>query len=462
MTRLTTLRFRLTLWYVLFLALTILGFSMYLELQLQINLAAQVDEGLQVAASQLLVNVDDTVDPPVLRAISESAVNRLMQFRFAVRLVRETGEILTQIGQFPPIATDLNTTADYQTITVDGTVWRIYTQQVENDAGSINAWVQLAQSLNLVYDTRNSLLQVIGLGLPLILIVAAAVGLFIANRALRPVDSITRTVQAINATDLTQRVSHSGTADELGRLTQTLNSMLDRLQAAFETERRFTADASHELRTPLTVIKGQIGVTLTRQRTAQEYEETLQHLQVETERLVRLANDLLFLARLDAAPLRWTLELINLSDLLGAVSDQIRVVAEAKGIQLQAEIPPLIPIMGMADHLIRLFLNILDNAVKYTPQGGSVLLTVTLAARNAQVAIRDSGAGIAPEHLPHLFERFYRAERGRAYAGGAGLGLAIAYQIARAHEGSISVESTPGSGTTVMVRLPLCEKPVSG
>jgi heavy metal sensor kinase len=455
--RFGTIRTRLTLWYLLFLAFTVLGFSLYLQLELQLNLAAQVDAGLQVAASQLLVNVDVSVDPPTLRPISEAAVNQLMQSSFAMRLVRGSGEIVAEIGEFPPLTTPISTAPGHETVTVDGTPWRIYTQQVETETGQFDAWLQLAQSLTLIDNTQNSLLRVIVFGLPLILIAAAGGGLFIANRALRPVETITRTVQQINATDLTQRIAYQGSPDELSRLTQTLNSMLDRLEDAFETERRFTADASHELRTPLTTIKGQLDVTLTRPRTDEEYVETLHRLQRETERLVRLTNDLLFLARLDSAPLSWTPEPINLSDLLGAVIDQIRINADEKNVTLQADIPASIQIKGVMDHLIRLFLNVLDNAVKYTPQGGRVVVTAQVGKSDVTVTIRDNGRGIPPEHLPHLFKRFYRVERGRGSGaeGGAGLGLAIAYQIARAHEGTITIESAPGEGTACSVRLPL-------
>lgn len=455
MIKLGTIRLRLTLWYVFLLALTVLGFSFYLELELQTNLSAQVDAGLQVSASQILLDMDDSVNPPVLRPMSQNAVANLTQSSFSIRLVSSAGDVLSEIGGFPDFAPSLDTPGFVST-TIDGVPWRIYTEQVETEAGRLDAYVQIAQSLNLVDTTRSSLLNLIALGLPLILIAAAAGGLFIANRALRPVATITSTVQAINATDLSQRIVYDGASDELSRLTETLNSMLDRLQAGFETERRFTADASHELRTPLTAIKGQIGVTLTRPRTAEEYQDTLRQLQRETDRLVRLSNDLLFLARLDAAPLSWMPEQINLSDLLGAVIDQIGIVADQKSITLNTSIPPSLPINGVADHLIRLFLNVLDNAVKYTPAGGQVTVTALTSRSEVSVTIQDSGHGIAPEHLPHLFERFYRVERGRGSdSGGSGLGLAIAYQIARAHSGSIRVESKPGAGSSFIITLPV-------
>jgi heavy metal sensor kinase len=277
-----------------------------------------------------------------------------------------------------------------------------------------------------------------------------------AHRALNPVDNITRTVQEINATDLTKRIHYKGAPDELGRLTETLNSMLDRLQAAFDTEKRFTADASHELRTPLTAIKGQINVTLTRQRTPQEYESTLHHIQQETDRLIRLANDLLFLARLDASPLYWQPESVDLSHLVEAVIDQIEIIAAEKGITLSAEIPDGVTLQGITDHLIRLFLNIVENAVKYTPTGGTVHVSMRQNLQDVHVVISDSGQGISAEHLPHLFERFYRVDRERSQnSGGAGLGLAIAYQIALAHGSGIQIQSVQGQGTKVIVSLPL-------
>ncbi|MBK9747928.1 MAG: HAMP domain-containing protein [Chloroflexi bacterium] len=278
-TRLNTLHTRLTLWYVALLAVTVLGFCLYLQFELELSLANQVDAGLQVAASQLLVDVDDSVDPPMLRPMSDSAVTQLMQSRFALRLVNESGEVVAEVGIFPEGIPVTPTRTGFTTAEAEGTTWRILTQRVETQTQQFDAWLQMAQSLNMVADTRSSVLRIILIGVPLVLIVAGLGGTFMATRALRPVDAITRTVQSINATDMTRRIPIQQTADEIGRLATTLNSMLDRLQFGFEKERRFTADASHELRTPLTAIKGQIGVTLARSRTPDEYEATLSQVQ---------------------------------------------------------------------------------------------------------------------------------------------------------------------------------------
>jgi heavy metal sensor kinase len=456
MKRLSTIRIRLTLWYTALLAITVLGFSFYLDLELQDSLGVQIDAGLQVAASQLLVDVDDSVNPPRLRPMSDAAADHILQSSFAIRMVTPEGEVIADVGDFPDLAFAPPASDGFTDVEIQEVHWRVYTQRVETNNVQYDVWLQVGQTLNIVDETQRSLLRLILFGLPAVLIVTALGGTFMAHRALNPVDNITRTVQEINATDLTKRIHYKGAPDELGRLTETLNSMLDRLQAAFDTEKRFTADASHELRTPLTAIKGQINVTLTRQRTPQEYESTLHHIQQETDRLIRLANDLLFLARLDASPLYWQPESVDLSHLVEAVIDQIEIIAAEKGITLSAEIPDGVTLQGITDHLIRLFLNIVENAVKYTPTGGTVHVSMRQNLQDVHVVISDSGQGISAEHLPHLFERFYRVDRERSQnSGGAGLGLAIAYQIALAHGSGIQIQSVQGQGTKVIVSLPL-------
>lgn len=233
--------------------------------------------------------------------------------------------------------------------------------------------------------------------------------------------------------------------------------MLDRLQAAFEHERRFTADASHELRTPLTVIKGRLGVTLSRTRTVEEYQSTLQELQREVDRLIRLANGLLFLTRLDQSESEYEFSLANvdLSNLLEVLIEQIQLLAAAKNINISASIEPSLYITGNSDHLTSLFLNLLDNAIKYTPRGGQITVTTYRERGEAKVTITNTGKAIDAEHLPHLFERFYRAESDRSRnTGGSGLGLAIAHEIIRLHRGVINVTSQPNQLTTFSVQLP--------
>jgi signal transduction histidine kinase len=194
---------------------------------------------------------------------------------------------------------------------------------------------------------------------------------------------------------------------------------------------------------------------LTQPRSSAEYIHILESLEKEVDRLARLTNDLLFLVRLEQGQLRPRLEEQDFSELLGAIIEQMHPLAEAKEITLQEQVPPELILQGDADHLIRLFINLIDNAIKYTPLGGEIKIQAERNGQNVLTRIDDSGPGIPPEHLPFLFDRFYRVEADRARSsGGTGLGLAIAYEIARAHRGSIEVASKPGSGTTFIVSLP--------
>jgi signal transduction histidine kinase len=289
-------------------------------------------------------------------------------------------------------------------------------------------------------------------------------GFFLASRALQPIDRITQTAQAISASDLDRRIHYKGPADEVGRLAQTFDTMLNRLQTAFVRERRFTSDAAHELRTPLAALKGRIGVTLSRPRQPAVYRETLQEMEQQVDRLIRLSNDLLFMTQLEQAQIRPQQERIMMADLVGAVVDQVRPLAEAKSITLEQNIYSGLMLQGDLDLLIRLHLNLLDNAIKYTPTGGRVMVQAKQDGSQAIISIRDTGPGIPAEHVPQLFERFYRVESDRARwrrdnghengENGAGLGLSIAYEIARTHGGNLTVQSDVGRGTTFFVQLP--------
>jgi signal transduction histidine kinase len=318
--------------------------------------------------------------------------------------------------------------------------------------------LQVAQSLQPVTKALAHLLTLILFGFPLILFFASLGGLFLADRALSPINRIIRTAEAINSDDLSYRINYQGVSDEVGRLAMTFDRMLNRIELAFEHERRFIADASHELRTPLTIIKGKIGVILSRQRTPAEYEAVLRDLDSETDRLVRLTNGLLFLTRLEQEQLQGKEDFVtvDLSSLLEILIEQIQLTKNGE-IDLQVEIMPNLCILGNSDLLTSLFLNILDNAIKYTPPGEKICLTTQLNRQQKQiiVAIANTGAGIATEDLPYLFNRFYRLDRDRAsHNQGSGLGLAIAALIARCHGGEISVTSKIDDLTTFEVILP--------
>ena len=231
--------------------------------------------------------------------------------------------------------------------------------------------------------------------------------------------------------------------------------MIARLDDAFRRQRRFTADASHELRTPLTIIKGQIDVSLQKEREPEAYRQVLQAVNEEIDRLIRLAGSLLTLTRADAGQIPLTFESMDMAEVMDGVLEQLQSVATAKGVGLRLEPGPAVAIQADEDLLLQLMLNLLDNAIKYTPPVGEVTVGWRVNGTQVTLQVQDTGLGISSEHLPHLFDRFYRVDRARSRAeGGVGLGLAISRWIAEAHGGAIEVESSPNQGSTFTVLLP--------
>jgi heavy metal sensor kinase len=315
-------------------------------------------------------------------------------------------------------------------------------------------WLQTGRSLAGTEAALARLRRQLLLGLPLMLVFAAVGGLFLAGRALSPIDRMATAAEQITGSDLSGRMGPQG-SEELGRLAGAFDRMLERLDKAFQRERRFVADVSHELRTPLTALRGRIEVTLTRPRSGPEYEETLESLAAEVARLTRLSEDLLLLARFDRGAPVVRPEPVDLSALLASVAAQLRPLAEGRGQALVEDVAPGLALQADPDQLIRLFFNLVDNASKFTADGGRIALAARQDGDSIAVAVSDDGAGIGPEHLDGIFDRFYRAEQSRARStGGHGLGLAIAQEIAHAHGGSVAVSSVPGEGSTFTVTLP--------
>src|SRR5829696_2690331 len=332
--------------------------------------------------------------------------------------------------------------------------------------------VIVGERLTTMHETLASLRQVLLVTSALGLALALAGGWVLAGRALRPVDRVTAAAAAIASGDgtamsLGSRLLVPPTDDELARLSATFNAMLDRLQGSFRAQERFVGDASHELRTPLTAIRGNVDVLLRQVRLGRrdldptELTPALDDIRRESDRMRRLLEDLLLLARADADagkdPADTTTirhETVRLDEI---AADAVRSAAAlASGQVLELEAPRGVQVPGDPDRLHQLVMILLDNAIRHTPPGGRIRVAVASTADGqARIAVRDEGEGIAPEHLPHLFERFYRADgaRGRA-SGGTGLGLAIAQAICRAHGGDISVTSAPDQGATFLVTLP--------
>jgi heavy metal sensor kinase len=292
---------------------------------------------------------------------------------------------------------------------------------------------------------------------PLLLFAAASVGFLLSRRALSPVDAITRTARTINASNLSDRLEKLSTGDELQRLSDTLNEMLGRIEHAFVRVTQFTADASHELRTPIALIRTEAEIVLRRSRGDGEYREALRHILLEAERSTALVEELLTLARADSGRETLRIASVDLSTIVREAGEQWQELMATRNLTFSRKTTGAkVSVLGDRNALQRLLTLLLDNAVKYTPAPGTIELQLETRGSSAIIRVRDSGIGIAVEEQPKIFERFYRVDKARSRdLNGAGIGLAIAQWIVQQHQGSITVESAPGRGSTFVVELPL-------
>jgi two-component system OmpR family sensor kinase len=280
-------------------------------------------------------------------------------------------------------------------------------------------------------------------------------GALLARRALRAIDGMAAQARRIGETNLGDRLPHPGTRDEIGRLVETLNGMLDRLERSFEVQRRFTADASHELRSPLSRLRAELEVTLRRPRPAGEYEETLRSCLDEVQRVQGLIEELLELARIDARQEPEPVEPIAVTEIAEAALAAVRPEAERRSVAVGLECPPELFVNAAPGAAKVALANILDNAVKFTPPGGQVRIAVTAGLAEAIIVVTDTGPGVASEDVPRLFERFYRGKASRSSdVPGFGLGLAISRALVERQGGRICVEAAAEKGATFSVHLP--------
>jgi heavy metal sensor kinase len=447
------IRWRLTLWYVLLLGATFTAFSAYITFRFRVSLQAALDSSLRITVSKTIAALDEEDFNETGRlTFDHTGRTQSPSTDFAMRMLSVNGEVWDVYSAAARVPGWGGVEAEYS----EQGGWRIHNRPIEDSKGRLIGWVQAAQSLDAVQEVTNDLREQLLFGLPLLLLLAGLGGYFLAGRALKPVDQITHTAQDIDLHDLSRRIGYRGAMDEVGRLARTFDQMLARLQESFERERRFTSDAAHELRTPLTALKGHVEVTLSRPRSPSEYEGKLRELAQQVDRLIRLGNALLFLSRSDQDQIGFKTAPVNVTELLGILIEQFQPFAEERNLKMRAHLQDGLSAHGDNDQLIRLFMNLLENALKYAPPHGEVTIAASRHGPWARVVFHNSGPGIGREHLPHLFERFYRVEpHCSSRSGGSGLGLAIAHEITRLHHGRIEVQSGPGQGVTFIVDLPV-------
>ncbi len=456
-----SVRIRLTLWYAGVLALSLIAFALVIYYAAGNIFHERQDESLrstaQTVASAYLEELGETH--------SQSTAGKvvLAEITFPNRYVQLTDSAGNPIAASAnlagsTIAIPSHVLADararsFSNASVNGL--RVTVVPLSSDQAL--GFAAVAEPLSVIEDGLSELRRDLFAGVLLVLLLASAGGYFLARKSLAPVASMNSQTQRISAENLSARLDVTNPRDELGNLATTINDLLTRLENAFNEQQRFIADASHELRTPLAVLRGETEVALGKTRTIEEYQQSLSLIQDEAERLSRIVEDLFILAR-QPINTRAALnkERVSLNDAVRDCARAAQVLAFRKGVRLKLENDsPSIALNGDEDLIKRMLLNLLDNAVKYTPAGGEISLALVRQNGNAEIVVRDTGIGIPAEAQPRVFDRFYRVDKARARTmGGAGLGLSIAQWIVEVHGGSINLSSTPGHGSTFIIVLP--------
>jgi heavy metal sensor kinase len=453
-----SIQFRLTAWYAVILAVTFtaVGIGVWLAMRDSINDTVDKDLRSRLQAMQDLLKPNALGTEVPLKELIEDAPLSPAGTRF--RIANTRGRWLYQSpgtegwDAMPPDTSRLPKGGRFETLAQHGKPVRILSAAIP--LGVVQIGIPVDEFAEMLSGfTWTSLLAS-----PLLLILASAGGYWMSRRALAPVERMARTAADIEAQNLSKRLPIRGTGDELDQLSATLNAMFARLEDSFRRITQFTADASHELRTPVAIIRTTAEVIRKKPRSEKEYAAALDRILAESERTTELVEDLMALARADANVEDLALEPVELAELTQTACAEARVLAEAAGIRLTNAGLIQCTVPGDYRALRRLLLILLDNAIKYSKPGGEVQVYLSLCQRERRTAmleVRDHGIGIAPEDLPHIFERFYRASKDRSRkVDGVGLGLSIAESIASRHGGEIQVESSPGVGSTARVLLP--------
>jgi heavy metal sensor kinase len=485
----TSLRFRLVLWYLLILGLVLCTFSAAIYFTEEQMLYQNLETTLSSIIHQIAPSYDPTSD-----RLSETNINSP-----AIMILQNPqGQIIQVSPTVPPSALpalrlELSqmkdwgqsplwgnrrfalglTVSDGQTLrftSTGGPVFfetPVFSQAMTGPSPYATQQITIAtrqnQLLAILYigvsnttpDQLRQLLMILTIAIPLIVLLSSVGGYWLASRATRPVQTITRTVQEISATDLHRRLNLKQ-HDEIGELATTFDGMLDRLEGAFARQRQFTADASHQLRTPLSIVKTEAERVLQRPHPFQEYIQALSIVSQENERMIRLVGDLLILARADQGQKVLTCEWVDLSEIVVNAAEDLSQQAEQNSIEIHLSGLDELVVWGDRLYLKQLCLNLLENALKYSAGVGKhIEVHFDRDRSHARLQIIDEGPGIEAEHLPYLFERFYRVDQSRAHPPGSGLGLSIARWIVEEHGGSIQVRSSPGKGSVFEVCFPL-------
>jgi heavy metal sensor kinase len=460
------IRVRLTAWYFLVLCLAFGVFSFLAFFEVRGSIHSAVDEGLRDRAADIRELLERQWSPEQVKreldagssVRGEDDILQIAETRgeWTYTSVSARSYGLHLVRQVEPSAK-----SRYSTVYATRKPLRVKPLRVLNGQLVVEKTydVQIAAPMDDFYHAVDRFRLVLLFSVPVLLLVASAGGYWLSRKAIAPVGEIARAAQSISERELSKRLRVPQTGDELQSLSETLNEMFARLERAFKRVTQFTADASHELRTPIALMRTRTEIALRKQRSDEDYRETIVRIHQELERTSGLIENLMTLARADSGADALQLASTNLSEVLLEISETATLMTDSKSIQFEYRLPEIpVLITGNAPSLRRLFLILIDNAVKYTAGGGHVSVVLHTREHTSVTEIRDTGVGISPTDITHIFERFYRADESRSrQSGGTGLGLSIAKWIAEAHQGEILVVSKLGEGSIFRVQIPLSE-----
>jgi two-component system OmpR family sensor kinase len=494
----SSVRARLTLWYTGMLALTLVAFALAGYLFLSVTLNRRTDEALAEMANAFASTLTDEAHDSYqgedgsrnpIEAVTEAvSQNQFRDYQLAVygdagreiawspvqKPVQKNGQKNKQPPDWthPPQASKIagvlaavsripNSVFYFATLSDGDNQYRVVGRRVQVRG---NAYTLLVlRSLHDQDDLLERASYALLIAVPLALLLASIGGYFLALKSLAPVVRMSASAAHIGAANLHERLPVENERDELGRLALVINGLLARLDASFEQQRRFMADASHELRTPVAIMRSEAEVALSQQeRSNQELRESISIFKDETKRLTGIVEDLFMLARADAGQYKLTLKECYLDEIAGEVTRAVRTLVAERGLTLQLDAGEEMPFRGDENLLRRLLLNLVYNAIKYTPSGGAVTVLCKREAQHYLITVSDTGRGIPAETQPHIFERFYRADSARSRAedegagltSGAGLGLSIARWVAEAHDGTLELLNSSPAGSVFQLILP--------
>lgn len=452
-----TLRFRLMVWNAFVVIITGVVILLGLREGVRIMLIHELDQHLYEDLSEIQLSLAEFGDPQSeqLREQLDRKAQGHSRHKWFTQLLDERGRVLCASANAPSPIPFAAARIGAVPQTIDG--WRVLRQISSSQSKTL---LLVGSSLERIHRDVALLDRLVAIAIGVILLIAPPCGYWLAGRATRPLAEIISMMAQVRPANLDERLPLRGTGDELDQLSVTFNRLLDRIGAYVQENRDFLANAAHELRTPLAAIRSSVEVALAGDRQREEYEELLGEIIEESSSLELLVNQLLLLAETEAERLKIQKERVRLDELVEKAMDMFGGVAEFRDIELSCPGLPAVEVEGNRQHLRQVIYNLLDNAIKFTAAGGRVRVDLKIDQPAGKVVFRveDTGVGMSADDLPHVFDRFFCGDKARHRAGelrGTGLGLSICLAIVRAHEGTITVDSLPGKGTTFIVRLPL-------